>query len=77
MGKIVAWLILIVIVLLALRVINMRKASARRRSERAKNAGAAQPMVRCAKCGVFLPRAEARSVAGGFSCPEGQCIEHR
>jgi hypothetical protein len=74
MSKIVAWLILIFVVLLALRIINMR--NARRRGE-AKATGQAdtssQPMVRCLRCGVFLPRTDARAVDGGFACADRQC----
>jgi hypothetical protein len=75
MGKLIAWLVVIFIVLLALRLVNQRKA---RRQERA--AGAAggtevEPMVRCTRCGVFLPRAEATQRAGEYACPDGQCVK--
>jgi hypothetical protein len=32
-------------------------------------------MVRCVRCGVFLPRAEATEHAGGYVCPDGQCVK--
>jgi len=72
--KIVAWLILIFVVLLALRMINVRNARARRNATRdaaAKPAG--QPMVRCVRCGVYLPRTEARSVSAGYICSSKAC----
>ena len=76
MSKIIAWLILIFIVLLALRMINMRNNRARRRTEApGKPADAGDPMVRCVNCGVFLPRAEARSVSAGFACADDQCAK--
>ncbi len=75
MGKVVAWLILIFVVLLALRLVNARKA--RRQHGAASGAAGTQvePMVRCVRCGVFLPRAEATKHAGGYACPEGQCVK--
>ena len=70
MSKIIAWLVVIFIVLLALRIVNMRNARARRGSAPRNDVA---PMVRCMRCGVFLPRQEAAEVAGGHACPEGQC----
>jgi uncharacterized protein len=76
MSKIIAWLILIFVVLLALRMISMRNNRARRRAaDPGKPVEAAAPMVRCANCGVFLPRAEARTVNNGFACADGQCAK--
>ena len=74
MGKIIAWLVLIFVVLLALRLVNQRKA--RRRQGAAPGAAATdvEPMVRCVRCGVFLPRTEATKRAGGYACPDGQCV---
>ena len=53
MAKIIAWLIVIFIVLLALRMINMRKARGRGAGKSAP--AAAEPMVRCVRCTVYLP----------------------
>lgn len=76
MTKIVAWLILIFVVLLALRMISMRNNRARRRAANAgKPVEAGDPMVRCVNCGVFLPRIEARTVNDGFACADGQCTK--
>lgn len=76
MGKLIAWMMLIFVVLLALRMISLRNA---RRSGRDSNAGAAgnaaQPMVRCVRCGVYLPRADARAVREGFACADEKCVE--
>ena len=72
MGKIIAWLVLIFVVLLALRLVNHRKA---RRQPRAAGATEVAPMVRCARCGVFLPRADATQRAGEYACPDGQCVK--
>ncbi|MDQ2962669.1 MAG: hypothetical protein M3R31_05845 [Pseudomonadota bacterium] len=74
MTKIIAWLILIFLVLLALRMINVRNARARRNAARdAAPKPAAEPMVRCVRCGVYLPRAEAKSITGGYACARETC----
>ena len=72
MGKIIAWLVLIFIVLLVLRLINQRKA---RRQQRPGGGAAVEPMVRCTRCGVFLPRADAIQRTGEYACPDGQCAK--
>jgi ribosomal protein S26 len=74
MAKIIAWLVVIFIVLLALRMINMRKARGRGASA-GKSAAKSEPMVRCVRCTVYLPRAEAIPVEGGYACAEGQCAK--
>ena len=71
MAKIIAWLVVVFVVLLALRVINQRKA----RKSRDHSATAVEPMVRCVRCGVFLPRQEATKRDSGYACPEGQCAK--
>jgi hypothetical protein len=74
MMKIIAWLILIFLVLLALRMINVRNARARRNAAHdAAPKPAAEPMVRCVRCGVYLPRAEASTVSGGYACAGKVC----
>jgi uncharacterized protein len=77
MAKVVAWLILIFVVLFALRIINARKARSRNAGGAAGSAGdiASQPMVRCARCGVFLPRNDALPVAGGYACTDSECAK--
>jgi ribosomal protein S26 len=71
MAKIIAWLVLIFIVLLALRLINHRKA----RRPQSSTGTAVEPMVRCVRCGVFLPREEAIKRSAGYACPDGQCVK--
>ena len=76
MTKIIAWLILIFVVLFALRMISMRNARVRRSAaEPGTEASAGAPMVRCVRCGVFLPRAEAVAVSGGHACADTQCAK--
>ncbi|HEX7271564.1 MAG TPA: PP0621 family protein [Casimicrobiaceae bacterium] len=73
MSKIIAWLILIFVVLFALRMISLRNARRQRRAAAARSV--AEAMVRCRRCGVFLPRSEARSVDDGFVCADGGCAK--
>jgi hypothetical protein len=80
MAKIIAWLILIFVVLFALRMVNVRKLRAQRARQQADAASAGRKsnevMVRCVRCGVYLPRAEAQSISGGYACAAGQCAGH-
>jgi ribosomal protein S26 len=75
MGKIIAWLVLIFIVLLALRLVNARKARKQRGVAGGGGGTEVEPMVRCTRCGVFLPRADATRRAGEYACPDGQCVK--
>jgi hypothetical protein len=80
MAKIIAWLIVIFVVLFALRMINFRNARAQRAKQQADAAPTGRKgtevMVRCVRCGVYLPRAEAQSVSGGYACAAGECGGH-
>ena len=75
MGKIIFWLIVVFTILFVLRLVNTSKA--RRRS--ASDAGTARrptdagAMVRCVRCGVFLPRVDALPSPGGFTCGDAAC----
>jgi len=73
MARVLAWLVLIFMVLFALRVIASRSARSRRK---AGVPNEVQPMVRCARCGVFLPRDEAKDNGGSFVCADGGCAPH-
>jgi uncharacterized protein len=73
MLKVVAWLVLIFLVLFALRMINVRKTRSRNRA--ATSAPATEAMVRCARCGVFLPRSDASLVAGSYTCADSECAK--
>jgi hypothetical protein len=77
MAKLIAWLVLIFVVLFAIRVVNARKARSRHGGAAAASAGdiASQPMVRCERCGVFLPRNDAMPVAGGYACADNECTK--
>ncbi len=82
MGKIVFWLLVVFAALLVLRLVNAAKQRARADAARDKaqeaarraNAPADGTMVRCAKCGTFVPQTEALPApGGGFTCGEPGC----
>lgn len=75
MAKLLLWAVIILAVLLVSRILNAQKAQARREaSERqaAQSKAAADTMVRCAHCHIYLPRAEAYMSRGQTYC----CAEH-
>ena len=72
MGKVVFWIVVLFVVLFAIRLVGA--AQAKKRRERDAAGGVAGPMVRCAKCGVFLPRAEAVKIGDAFHCNERECL---
>lgn len=71
MSKIIFWIVVVFVVLFAIRLYGA--AQAKKRRERDAGAGVAGPMVRCAKCGVFLPRSEAVKIGDKFHCNEPNC----
>jgi hypothetical protein len=73
MGKVIAWLVLVFLVLFALRVMARRGGRARQASGAPP---AAQPMVRCERCGVYLPRAEAKKTGAVYVCATEDCVSH-
>lgn len=72
MGKIVFWIVVVFLVLFVLRLWNAGKARAR-----AKRQQKAETMVRCVKCGVFLPRPEAVQSGAGYRCQDPACAAQR
>ena len=78
MGKIVFWLVVVFVVLLGLRLMNLAAAKRRRDEAAARRpAATADRMVRCVRCGLYLPQAEAAPSAAGYVCADGRCSERR
>ena len=74
MGKVVFWIVVVFVVLLGLRLLNAAKAKRRAdAAQRRTAATASEPMVRCQRCGVFLPRAEAKAAGDGYVCGDPKC----
>jgi hypothetical protein len=80
-GKVIFWIVVVFVVLFALRLIGIakakRRAAAARRDANSKAASANQAMVRCTRCGVYLPRGEATPLPNGFSCGDAKCLQSR
>jgi hypothetical protein len=75
-SKFIFWIVVVFGVLLGLRLLNVAAAKKRVREARGAASKAAAPgetMVRCARCGVFLPRGDARPVADGYVCGDAAC----
>lgn len=75
MGKLVFWVVVAFVVLFAVRLIGSAQAKKRRAREGDRALGG--PMVRCERCGVFLPRADAVASNGGWRCRDGECAPGR
>jgi len=74
MGKILFWAILILAALIVARIASARNAAQRHRppATQPRDGGdqGTETMVRCAHCGVHLPRSEALLLGGQFWCGE-------
>ena len=79
MTKILIWIAVIFVVLFALRLLSVAKA--RRRADHGSRASPPQTpsetMVRCARCGVYLPRADATTSPAGLTCGHPGCAQQR
>jgi hypothetical protein len=70
LGKIIFWLVVVFVVLFALRLYNVAKARRGRPNPRADTPAS---MVRCVRCGVFLPKPDAVETATGYRCRDPAC----
>jgi hypothetical protein len=81
MGKIIFWIVVFFVALLALRLFNVAKsrqrAGERQRREARRELPPAEPTVRCERCGVFLPREEATRTSTGYRCGDATCSPRR
>lgn len=79
MGKIIFWIVVFFLILLGLRLYSLAKSKRRDETSRAapKAIPPAEPTVRCAECGVFLPKSEATPVATGYRCSDPACARRR
>lgn len=59
MAKLLIWVLVIIAVLFITRLITHKKNNVRPRNDRAPAPKGAEQMVRCAHCGIYLPRSEA------------------
>lgn len=77
MGKVILWIVIVFAVLFGLRLLNAAKAKRRADVARRRGTSPAEPMVRCVRCGVFLPSADAKQAPGGFCCDDEGCAQRR
>jgi uncharacterized protein len=78
MGKVIFWIVVVFVVLLGLRLANVGAAKRRARGPgTAKGAAPGDTMVRCASCGVYLPKADALPAPGGYLCGDPGCAPRR
>ena len=75
MGKVIFWIVIIFAALLVLRMYNMRQQKKKAAREAQATPGKAQAMVRCAGCGVYLPRSEALLIDGTLRCHDKGCSQ--
>jgi uncharacterized protein len=94
-GKIIFWIVVFFLVLLALRLVSVHKTrqdvKERREEEdnraanRAKGDGkgkrddtpAQESMIKCARCGVFVPKSTAVMTSSGMACNDSACSHRR
>lgn len=70
MGKLIFWFLAILVALMVWRLINSRtpRTPSQTTPGQAPKNQAAEPMVRCAHCGIHLPRSEALQTQGHTWC---------
>lgn len=80
MGKAIIWIIVVFAVLFCLRMYNVSQQKKREDADAAppgkgkgKAGATGEAMVRCTRCGVFLPRSEAQFVEGKIRCRDKDC----
>lgn len=79
MTKVLLWIVVVLAVLVGLRLLNIAKGKRRAGGARggAPREGQVEQMVRCVRCGVYLPRAEATESAAGPVCSDPACASRR
>ena len=74
MGKIIFWLVVFFVVLLAVRLVNVASSRARGATGERARKSRDTPTTRCVKCGVYLPAADAIQGPKGPVCGDPQCL---
>jgi hypothetical protein len=85
LGKVIFWIVVFFLVLLALRLVSVYKARDDARDEKANDKTskmrddkpADDSMVKCVQCGVFMPKASSLMKAKGWSCRDANCSNRR
>ena len=74
MGKVIFWIVIVFAVLFVLRLLNAQKARQARDASGGTRTGSAHPTVRCASCGVYVPRSDAKPGRSGLTCGDPVCL---
>jgi len=79
-GKLVFWIVVILVVLVGARILGRQAAARQARAQgrhpaaaprpAGRSTAAAESMVRCAHCGIHLPRSEALMLGGDTWCSQ-------
>lgn len=89
MGKIIFWIVVFFLVLLALRLVSVHKTREDEKERRANDAKsdaskgkrddtpASDVMIKCSRCGVFVPKSTAVMTPTGLACNDGSCRHRR
>ena len=79
MTKILLWIVVVFVLLFGLRLLNVAKAKRRSGASGhgAPPAPPAETMVRCARCGVYLPQKDATPGPAGLTCGDPACTQPR
>lgn len=84
MGKVVFWIVVFFLVLLALRLVSVHKTRREERERREEDGPrkrddkpANDVMVKCGRCGVFVPRSTTAMTKSGIACADPDCAKKR
>jgi uncharacterized protein len=72
-GKVIFWMVIVFLVLFCLRMYNVAQQKKRERRAAPSPKDPGEAMVRCTRCGIFLPRSEAQLVDGKIRCRDKEC----
>lgn len=72
-GKVIFWMVIVFAVLFCLRIYNVGQQKKRERRDAPPPKDSGETMVRCTRCGIFLPRSEAQLVDGKIRCRDKEC----
>jgi uncharacterized protein len=68
MGKVLFWVVIALLIMFALRFVNIMRAKSKKKSANPSSDSLNETMVRCVKCGVYLPRQNALMRQDGYHC---------
>ncbi|TAG01000.1 MAG: hypothetical protein EAZ30_00365 [Betaproteobacteria bacterium] len=83
MGKVIFWIVVFFLVLLALRMVSVYKSRQEAKDDEAQakkskradrdDAKATDSMVKCSQCGTYIAQSSAQRKATGWACADAAC----